>query len=626
MFKDRNWKSLYKFKWWRKGAFIRALICWSIGMSVLLIDERDSFDLRFKLRGTRPPSGDVVLVEISRTDFLALTQKMSFRHLGFHPANYADEELFTNSTAWSLILRQLLDLNPRKIGISLSVDKGLQFFPSSPEERVFLQNPKVIWGAKLDADGRLKDPSFIRPINSNVGAIQSMPDPDLVYRRFQPPSEGTDDFIALLSERKQTSSQVINFQGPRGTFRRLALADLMADPDRRSKIEGKIVLLGKTEDSSFFLNTPVGPMPRLEFFANILEGSLHDKWIRRLHPGWYNALLLILLAASIWVLFRYPQSVAFVFFLWIGTALTALSVWIFDSYQLWLPVLSPLVQLSAAYVIFISFQLAIQEKNHWRLTQEARAFQEIEQLKNNFVSLFSHDLKTPIAKIQAIVDRLLTQQHGEEISADLKSLRRSSDELYRYIQKIIQISRVESRKIKLNKESADINEIVDEVVRRMDPLARERGITIQTERPPLFSVEIDRTLIEEVLLNLLDNAIKYSPSGGRISVSTAETDENVVVTVCDQGHGISEDAQTGIWNKFTRGKDHGEDVEGFGLGLYLARYFIELHGGEIALTSEPGKGTTVRFTLPFETRTAASGENVRTDAQDATLNAGMEWL
>ncbi|MGZ5279582.1 MAG: sensor histidine kinase, partial [Pseudobdellovibrionaceae bacterium] len=221
-------------------------------------------------------------------------------------------------------------------------------------------------------------------------------------------------------------------------------------------------------------------------------------------------------------------------------------------------------------------------------------------LKNNFVSLISHDLKTPIAKIQAIVDRLLNDTGTMAFNGDLKSLRLSSDELNRYIQSILKVLRVESRDFQLNKEVGDINETIQEAIDQLTPLANEKQIRIQATLEPMFSIEADFTLMREVLINLLENAIKYTPVNGSIQISSHEVGSKIWIEVQDTGEGIPANEVANVWGKFVRGKDQDLKTKGTGLGLYLVKYFIELHGGEVFLESAIGKGTKVSFSLPLE--------------------------
>jgi signal transduction histidine kinase len=242
---------------------------------------------------------------------------------------------------------------------------------------------------------------------------------------------------------------------------------------------------------------------------------------------------------------------------------------------------------------------------NFQLQQEQAYLAELEQLKNNFVSLISHDLKTPIAKIQAIVDRLMLQEQPPELSEDLRSLRRSGDELNRYIQSILKVLRVESREFKLNKQVADVNEIIEQAIEQLRPLAAEKNIQIQTEMEPLFSVEFDTILIKEVVVNLMENAIKYTPANGQIAIHSEETEDSIFVRVRDNGEGIRPEDLDKVWGKFTRGRDQDMKSKGSGLGLYLVKYFIELHGGKVSLESKVGVGTSVSFTLPLSSDTVS---------------------
>ena len=427
----------------QRGIVIRSVICLIIGISVLFIDETDSFDVRFQMRGTQTPTSDIVVLELSRADLLSLLQNPMRKVFSFHQANFSEDEFLANPSVWAMVLQQILDMGPKKIGVSLTADKDLGVFSNSSEDQSVFRHAKVIWDTQVDSEGRVKDPLLVQPARSNIGASHLLPDPDLVFRRFQPVPPGIPDFIEKLSGKRIRTSRIINFHGPQGTFTHLTLNTLLSSRNARKMIENKIVLVGRAPDPNHLIKTPVGFLSRPEFFANVLEDTLHEKWIIKVNMLWYQLSLLVLLGFSVWIIFRYPQTATVIYFVLLSTTFTAISIWIFDSYYMWFPILSPLLQLFSTFVIFISFQLAIQEKTHWRLTQEARAHHEIEQLKNNFVSLFSHDLKTPIAKIQAIVDRRLAQNPNDDMANDLRSLRRSSEELYRYIQKILHISRIE---------------------------------------------------------------------------------------------------------------------------------------------------------------------------------------
>lgn len=344
----------------------------------------------------------------------------------------------------------------------------------------------------------------------------------------------------------------------------------------------------------------MGELSRSELIAEITDNIVSNRWIQRPSNLSVFLYLLGLLFLAIWIQFAYPQSVAFVFTIWLGTAATAFSIWIFDTFYVWIPIQAILVQLAVTYIIFLSYHLTVKENLNWRLEQEKIYFTQVDQMKQNFVSLFSHDLKTPIAKIQAICDRLLATHADGALHKDLRSLRRESSELHKYIQKILQISRVESTDFKLCKEASDINEIVLQVVDQLKPLAAEKSIRLDTKLEPMFLVEIDSVLVREVILNLVENAIKYTPSGGSVLIYSREENNLVHVAVADNGVGIAVSERERVFEKFVRGQSQEMLTKGTGLGLYLVKYFIELHGGSIRLESELGHGTTVEFTLPVE--------------------------
>jgi signal transduction histidine kinase len=269
----------------------------------------------------------------------------------------------------------------------------------------------------------------------------------------------------------------------------------------------------------------------------------------------------------------------------------------------------------ATWIIFLGYQANKMERKNYELEQERRSLKELEQLKNNFVSLISHDLKTPIAKIQSVTDRLQrNSQAMDQFGLEIKSLANSSQELNKYIQSILRVLRVESSEFQLSKEVHDLNLAIEEAVSIVRPLAEEKNIKIQTELEPLYTMEMDYVLIKEVMVNLIENAVKYSPeSSSPIVVKSYEDGDFVHVEVLDHGTGISVEDQNTIFGKFVRGKDQNLKTKGSGLGLYLVKYFIELHGGTIHLESQLGAGTKVHFKLPLTTEETAK-------PQDQTMN------
>ncbi|HRO68347.1 MAG TPA: ATP-binding protein, partial [Pseudobdellovibrionaceae bacterium] len=399
---------------------------------------------------------------------------------------------------------------------------------------------------------------------------------------------------------------MVNSRGGPRVFTRYSLSEILNDETPPNAFRGKIIIIGADTGNGPRFLTPVGALPRSEIFAHMVDNQLDGRWIKRLDFVWYAAIFFVITLFSVFLITTYPQSVVLLFFLWIGTLSAALSAWAFDTLAIWFPAFSPFVLLAATWIVFIGYQATRIERINLRLQQEQRYLHELEQLKNNFVSLISHDLKTPIAKIQAVVNRLRAQSLHPDLQEDFRSLHQSSEELHRYIQSILRVLRVESRDFKLNLDVGDINEVIEEVTRQLQPLAKEKSITMALDLEPMFSSEFDVTLMKEVVLNLIENAIKYTPVGGRIEIRSREVEDSIRVEIQDNGQGIAKEDLERVWQKFTRGTGQDLKTKGTGLGLFLVKYFIELHGGEVRLESELDRGTTVWFTLPLADDTTAT--------------------
>lgn len=607
---------------WRTKAFwLRALVCWAIGSALLMSDDLGNFDSRLQIRGPRPSTADVVIVDVSEREWNAFVEPESRNVLRpLKEVISLTDTFFWNESTWERMLEAILSDEPASIGVMFFFGDNVRPRTQTPKSRSIFADPRVIWGADVDSAGRLLVPAFAETYNSNVGLRGVRADDDGTVRRFQSSilqiphigvriAEVASQRLKLKPTRKDYQSQaLINYAGPADVFRVVSFRDLLEGRVDPETFRDKIVLIGNLSSPLEQMQTPLGRMSRTEVMANIVDNVMLDKTVIQLPKPVYVGLLALLMVASMWVLVSYPQSVALVFYVMTGILWASSSAYAFDVLLVWIPVLAPLVQLAFTYIVFLSYRLALNEQRTWRLEQEQKYLSEIEQLKTNFVSMMSHDLKTPIAKIQAICDRLLTAVPDSEIAPDLKSLRRSSDDLHRYIQSILQVTKVEAKDFKIAKEVTDINENIEKVVGRLKPLADEKAISLETNLEPMFSIEADTTLIQEVILNLVENAIKYTPKSGRVTITSSERDDNVEVVVEDTGPGIAPEEQKEIWGKFTRGRGQETGPAGTGLGLYLVKYFVELHGGSVFLSSELGKGTRIGFKIPIASESADATE------------------
>lgn len=588
----------------RRGLLLRILLCWTIGCMALTADESTTYDRRFNLRGEQKARKDVVVLTLYPSDFLHAYDVRTNSLANIGDITDFTDSFFWERHTWMRLLSRILADQPRSVGVALWFGDNIGEVKLTPDEKSVLQDPRVFWSTSINNMERMLTPSFAREDLSNIGSGDLRRDEDGVVRRVFPTPDRIEvrHLVEKLTGKPLPSKQaglVINYRGSPRLFTHYTLGDVFNDEIPPGAFRDKIVVIGAESGSSPHFLTPVGSLSRAEILAQVLDNHLANRWIKRLPFFTYAAGLLLLAIFAVFLITTYPQSVVLLFFLWIGTLWAALSAWIFDSFAIWIPAFSPFVMLAATWIIFVGYQATRIERLNAKLQQEQRYLQELEQLKNNFVSLISHDLKTPIAKIQAVLSRLKSQHPDETLARDLQSLHDSSEELNKYIQSILKVLRVESRDFKLNREVADINEVIEEALAQLRPLAAEKRISIRSELEPMFSSEFDVTLIKEVVVNLIENGIKYTPPGGQILIRSTEADDQIRVEIKDTGQGIASEEIDKVWQKFVRGKDQDLKTKGTGLGLYLVKYFIELHGGRVHLESELGKGSTVSFTLPL---------------------------
>jgi len=242
------------------------------------------------------------------------------------------------------------------------------------------------------------------------------------------------------------------------------------------------------------------------------------------------------------------------------------------------------------------------------IQNEITKLRELDQLKNEFIIRTSHELKTPLVSICGSVEFLLnyiqedfsmkSRAHLEIIDSGGKRLRQLADNL-------LDILRIESRKYEINVETINLGNIIKRCISGFKNLAEEREITISSSFLHEFYVKVDEVKIEQVIVNLLSNALNYTPCYGQISISSEEAQGYINIKIRDTGVGFTEEEKTRIFEKFGKIERYGKGMdiitEGSGLGLYLSKEIVELHGGKIWLESEGrNKGSTFIVSLPIE--------------------------
>lgn len=228
---------------------------------------------------------------------------------------------------------------------------------------------------------------------------------------------------------------------------------------------------------------------------------------------------------------------------------------------------------------------------------------KVDQMKTEFVSTVSHELRTPLTSIKGYVDLVVDGEAGEINETQrgfLGIVQSNTDRLVGLINDLLDISRIESGRLQLNITTVPLDPVIREVAASLRNQIEEKKLSLELVLPqePL-QVRGDRARIIQILTNLLSNAYKFTPEGGKISVSTRMTGSQVQVDVADTGTGISAQDQKKLFTKFFRvDSSTTREVGGTGLGLTIAKSIVEMHGGKIWVESKAGKGSTFSFTLP----------------------------
>ena len=252
-----------------------------------------------------------------------------------------------------------------------------------------------------------------------------------------------------------------------------------------------------------------------------------------------------------------------------------------------------------------------------RLQKREARFAELDRLKSDFVSTVSHELRTPLTTIKALT-RLLMREGLEETKRReyIETISVECDRQIDFVLNLLDLSRIEGGVLRVTHERVDVNEVISSVVKSEARSAEKRRHELRVEpQPEVPPVCADPKELRRVLSNIVENAIKYTPDGGRIILSAHEEDSHVAISVTDSGRGIPAEDMPILFDKFHRGRPahhsaamaegttnaeflEDADVSGVGLGLYLARNVMERMGGRISVDSKVGRGSTFKLHLP----------------------------
>jgi signal transduction histidine kinase len=224
-----------------------------------------------------------------------------------------------------------------------------------------------------------------------------------------------------------------------------------------------------------------------------------------------------------------------------------------------------------------------------------------QQLRKQMVGDIAHELRTPLSVMQATIEAMLDgvlQPNKTELGNLHSEVRR----LTRMVEELRTLSLADEGQLRLELVEVDPAALIEQVTHAMLPMAKERNISLTSEiSRPLGSLRADGDRLAEVLTNLIGNALRHAPDGGRVAVSARQSDGRIILAVQDDGPGIAEEDLPFVFERFWRGdKSRSRGSGGSGIGLAIVKQLVELHGGTVSVESEEGEGAVFRVSLPLE--------------------------
>jgi len=281
-----------------------------------------------------------------------------------------------------------------------------------------------------------------------------------------------------------------------------------------------------------------------------------------------------------------------------------------DGNLIWVDLQASLVELGSETLVQVMLHDITKRKEADLLKkEEIQKLKELDQLRKDLISRVSHELKTPLVSVFASSELLLNvfkDKLGEDVLELIQMIQKGGKRLNHLVDNLLDTTRIEYNKFKLEKESINLTTVIKECSEEMRFLVKERELNLILKLSPNIHIEIDRLRIEQVITNLLLNAIKNTPPTGRITITLLEKGDWVEISVSDTGIGLTEEEMSIIFTRFGKIERYEEgleyiDIQGSGLGLFISKEIVDLHGGNIRAESEGrGKGSTFVVKLPIK--------------------------
>jgi signal transduction histidine kinase len=241
-----------------------------------------------------------------------------------------------------------------------------------------------------------------------------------------------------------------------------------------------------------------------------------------------------------------------------------------------------------------------------KLLEEIEFRKEAERKKDEFISIASHELKTPMTSIKGyiqLLERSVDKNDTQTVKVRLHKVQNQVEKLNLLVADLLDISKIESGKLKFNRKYFNFNKILDHIIEIM----QQANPTVNFIKKGEINSEIygDEMRIEQVIINYITNAIKYAPESNEVHITSEQRGDEIYFSVRDFGIGIAKDHQLRIFDKFYRVEETSERFQGLGIGLYICQEIIERHQGSIGINSEPGEGSEFYFNIPLHPETDA---------------------
>jgi len=237
--------------------------------------------------------------------------------------------------------------------------------------------------------------------------------------------------------------------------------------------------------------------------------------------------------------------------------------------------------------------------------KELKRIKTMDKIKSEFISIAAHQLRTPLAKIKWSLKSLMGGDYGAvnpEQAEVLKEGYQANEKMIKLINDLLDLSKIEDVNLGYSFERSKIEDIAEGVVKTFSSTAKEKGVSLVFKKPKtaIPPIMMDPRKISLVFSNLIDNALNYTPKGGKVEIALENKGGRVIVSVRDNGIGIPKEDMKGIFARFFRAKNAIRvKTDGTGLGLYIAKNVVKIHGGDMRAESEEGKGTAFYFSIPL---------------------------